>query len=409
MSERTTQLDLFVAYATNVAPKDQRDIMARSWFSLSKNKRTEPIEHRFLDKETGQEEFVEITCSEKHGMATIWDQDVLLFVISQWMEAINRGQEASRRICFTPYEFFLWKGKAHGGANYTELKEAIERLHNTRIKTTLQHGRKKRTHSFRWIAEYEQDEKKGVLRGIELVLPEWLFRSVTSRTVLTLNADYFDLKGGVERWLYLYARKSAGDRPTGWQESFKLLHEKSGVRVPLKEFNRILKKIIKENSLPDYHLEHFRTQQKEDGLQFIRRSRLALEHPGYQAETMRKPHSRGVAEVIDASPAAREEKRVPEATGRDSAPLLEPWEEVNRLFAKEKGEAAANAWLKNLTFLGLSGDVAEYQAPSAFVASYVNSRYDTALRDCWRKLGHNVSQVTVTALADRPAAGVAVA
>ena len=66
------QLDLFIASASDVSPKAHQDLMARCWFSLSKKKRTLPIIHRMSDS------FIEITGDDRYGIATIFDNDVLV-------------------------------------------------------------------------------------------------------------------------------------------------------------------------------------------------------------------------------------------------------------------------------------------------------------------------------------------
>ena len=73
MGRTPRQIDLFIASATDVAPKEQQDLMSRGWWNLSKQKRIEPIEHRFGDS------YVKITGDPKYGIATIWDNDILLF------------------------------------------------------------------------------------------------------------------------------------------------------------------------------------------------------------------------------------------------------------------------------------------------------------------------------------------
>ena len=93
------QLDLFIAPASDVAPKEHQDLMARCWFNLAKQKRTEPIQHDFNDN------WVKITGNPKYGIATIFDNDVLLFAIAQYMWAINHGLKTGRRFQFTGYEF----------------------------------------------------------------------------------------------------------------------------------------------------------------------------------------------------------------------------------------------------------------------------------------------------------------
>ena len=45
---------------------------------------------------------VEVHGFPDHGMATIWDSDVLIWAASQLVEAANRGLETSRLFRFTP-------------------------------------------------------------------------------------------------------------------------------------------------------------------------------------------------------------------------------------------------------------------------------------------------------------------
>ena len=104
-----SQLDLFIATASDISPKSHQDLMARNWFSLSKRKRIAPIEHSYQDN------WVKITGSDKHGIATIFDNDVLIFVIAQYMSALNNGLKTGRRFQFSGYEFFKFIGKEKYG------------------------------------------------------------------------------------------------------------------------------------------------------------------------------------------------------------------------------------------------------------------------------------------------------
>jgi len=60
------QLDLFIALPSDLPARDQQDLMERPFFSLSKNKRTTPIEYKV------GENYVRVTANTEHGMATIW-------------------------------------------------------------------------------------------------------------------------------------------------------------------------------------------------------------------------------------------------------------------------------------------------------------------------------------------------
>jgi len=45
------------------------------------------------------------------------------------------------------------------------------------------------------------------MQDIEITLSEWVYRSVISKNVLTLNRDYFRLRKPLERRMYELARK----------------------------------------------------------------------------------------------------------------------------------------------------------------------------------------------------------
>ena len=89
------QLTLFRALpGGDMAPRDAQDLMAYPFFSLAKSRRTAPIHF-----EAGQ---VRITVEgvPEHGIATIWDADVLIWAASQIVEARDAGIRPSRLILF---------------------------------------------------------------------------------------------------------------------------------------------------------------------------------------------------------------------------------------------------------------------------------------------------------------------
>src|SRR3546814_1133120 len=72
--------------------------MAWPFFSLAKSRRTAPIDFR------SGSVTVQVVGADGHGIATIWDADVLIWAASQWMQARDVGLPTSRRIVTTPYE-----------------------------------------------------------------------------------------------------------------------------------------------------------------------------------------------------------------------------------------------------------------------------------------------------------------
>ena len=87
---KPAQLDLFVSHGGDIAARDAQDLMAWPFFSLAKSKRVRPIDFRM------GEVSILVEATAEHGMATIWDADVLIWVASQIVEARDAGRPTSR-------------------------------------------------------------------------------------------------------------------------------------------------------------------------------------------------------------------------------------------------------------------------------------------------------------------------
>jgi type IV secretion system protein VirD4 len=124
LSERS-RLDPFVVATGDASPRDQRDLMERPFFSLAKAKRTSPIHYEAGDVR------VEVFAVPEHGMATIWDADILIWAASQIVEAANLGFQTSRFLRFTPYQLLTAIGRQTGSRDYRLLKGALARLQST--------------------------------------------------------------------------------------------------------------------------------------------------------------------------------------------------------------------------------------------------------------------------------------
>ena len=91
--------------------------------------------------------------------------------------------------------------------------------------------------------------------GLELILPDWFYAGVLDDAlVLTIDRAYFDLTGGLERWLYRLVRKHGGRQSGGWSFELPHLHVKSGSLSPLKHFAFELRDIVRRQTLPGYQL-----------------------------------------------------------------------------------------------------------------------------------------------------------
>lgn len=248
-SERAS-LDPFEAPAGDVPPRDQRDLMERPFFSLAKARRTAPILYKSGDTE------VQVHAVPEHGLATIWDADVLIWAASHLVEALDRGLPTSRFFRFTPYQLLGAIGRGRGRREYVLLKGALARLQSTVIRTTIRQGEHWRRQQFSWINEWEElTTWSGRVEGMEFVLPDWFYQGVLDRRlVLTIDPAYFALTGGIERWLYRVARKHAGRQPGGWRFELRHLHAKSASLARFSDFALDIRRIVARQPLPGYVL-----------------------------------------------------------------------------------------------------------------------------------------------------------
>jgi plasmid replication initiation protein len=272
----TTQLDLFIALPSDLPARDQQDLMERPFFSLSKNKRTIPIEYRV------GENYIRVTANEAYGMATIWDADILIWAASQLTEARDRGLETSRYMRFVPYDVLKFTRRATGGKGYQDLKAALDRLQSTTIVTSIRQGKRQRHHTFSWLNEWEETvDAHGHSLGIEFILPDWFYQGVLNqKLILTIDPAYFDLTSGIERWLYRVVRKHGGRQKTGYAFTFRQLYEKSGSLARFSDFAIDLRQIEARQNIPEYWLSCYQNDDNEECLHFISRSVLPPGHMG---------------------------------------------------------------------------------------------------------------------------------
>jgi plasmid replication initiation protein len=244
------QLDLFRALPGDLAARDAQDLMAYPFFSLAKSKRLQPIDFR------AGAIAIRVEAVPEHGMATIWDADVLIWAASQIVNARDAGLRTSRLMAATPYEILTFVGRGASARDYQRLKAGLDRLQSTTVATSIRQTAERRRHRFSWINEWkERADANGRALGVELILPDWFYAGVIEDAlVLTIDRAYFSLTGGLERWLYRVVRKHGGRQEYGWSFDFAHLHAKSGSLSPLKHFAYDIRNIVRRQPLPGYCL-----------------------------------------------------------------------------------------------------------------------------------------------------------
>ena len=249
-SDRHPQRDFFVADILDAAPKDDMGSMEHPLFALkSGDTAIRRYEHRG--------NVVEVAPSVR-GLATIHDKDVLIYVVSQMVEAINRGRtDVGRTVRLTAYDLLVTTNRRTDGDAYHRLHMALERLAGTRISTNIKTAGQRERQGFGLIDRYrivEYDDRERMV-ALEVTISEWLWRAVQAREVLTLSRDYFRLRKPLDRRIYELARKHCGAQRR-WRVGLATLKAKSGSTSSAKEFRRAIRSLAKSDQLPDYRLRY---------------------------------------------------------------------------------------------------------------------------------------------------------
>ena len=245
--------DFFLCDLFDYAMKDDGVSMEAPIFTLATKPDTKVWHWESKDKSRS----VTVTPSVL-GRATQHDKDLLIYVVSQITEALNRGRgdAANRTVRFRVHDYLVSTNKRANGKEYLRLQEALERLRGTSIKTNIQTGGERVKEGFgivdSWkIIEKSPDDDRMI--GVEITLSKWLFNAVQAHEVLTISNDYFRLRKPLERRLYELARKHCGHQ-SSFTISVELLQEKCGSQGTIREFRRMVKEIVEHDLLPDYTL-----------------------------------------------------------------------------------------------------------------------------------------------------------
>lgn len=245
------QFDLFAPILTDFQLRDQREIMERPFFSLAKTPRFTPIEYVGADGVS----FVKVEPGPS-GMPTIWDADILIWAASQLTRLKNQKvNHIPRTLRFVPHELLLSIHRDTGGAQYERLRNALQRLKTATVTTNVRSAKTTKKHVFSWIESWKDEinNQTALSHGMEITVSDWFYEGVLmDGAVLTINPDYFTLKGGRERWLYRVCRKHAGGAGAkGFSMNFTTLFDKSGAEGTFRRFKYEILKIVQNNNLPD--------------------------------------------------------------------------------------------------------------------------------------------------------------
>lgn len=252
--------DIFIPI--DVAAKDNRHFMDVALFRISKRDKRAggTIRHELADG------YVEVKAGPD-GMATIWDYDVVLMLISHLTESMNlykKGRGTMPGRLFTPHVSDILKfcRRGDGGTQSSRVESMLDRLKGTTIKSVLHRPLQNSTKMMREVKSESlingyrvlSRTASGKVDRVEIEIPSWIYMTVIDShgsAVLTVSQEYFLIKSPTARFIYRLARRAAGNDTARW--SFKRIYERSAL-TNFKAFCSNLQDIVTADNLPDYRL-----------------------------------------------------------------------------------------------------------------------------------------------------------
>lgn len=254
------QLDLFSVFIADAPIKQAIETMDAPLFSLSKNK---DMNEAVIERKTSK---LTIKPSPE-GRATVFDKDLLIYAVSQLMQAKKQGHEITRKIRVVAHDILQSTRRGTGKRAYDNLVAAGVRLRGTTLvveDTQFEEGDlRRRPQIFGFVDNFELVEGTRIYRGVEqtcmiaidITLNQRTFDAIDSNDVLTMHEGYFSLTSALDRRLYEIVRKGHGTNKPMWSIGIDKAKEKSGSKADNKEFRRMLKESVEQNLIPGYRLQ----------------------------------------------------------------------------------------------------------------------------------------------------------
>lgn len=195
-------------------------------------------------------------------MATVWDYDIVLLMISHLNAAMNRyrdGRGGKPGRIFRPNvaDILRFGRRGDGSRQAQDMEAVLDRLRSTTIKIVREKESLRLVEAEGLITRYQvlsrTDTNK--ISCVEIEVPMWIYREVVEcdkQAVLTVHSDYFLIDTGIGRFIYRLARRAAGKTHARW--SFQKIYERSGSAGTFKKFCQNLRLIIDKDNLPEYAL-----------------------------------------------------------------------------------------------------------------------------------------------------------
>lgn len=252
------QPDLFHAQAIHglTSFRDDVDLMSHPFSSIEKG-RTEAMV--LVDRTARAETRIKVTGAD-YGIATVWDNDILIYLRTQVAIAMNRGEAPTRRMRFNVYDLLRATKRGTGKTGYEAFRSALQRLKATTIITNISADGLTLDQGVNWINDYTFVSRttaggRIVMSACEIEVSEWTWQMMQqARRMLAIDQAYFEITGGLERKLYGILRRHLGQQSI-WHIGLERLQELTGSSAPAKKFRYNMRRIVSEQSIPGFVLE----------------------------------------------------------------------------------------------------------------------------------------------------------
>ena len=240
---------LYTVDFDNVRAKDATMQLAHPFYTLSKK----VLATREITYEHNGDT-IEIEAG-KHGLPTIYDKDVVIYVLSQAMRMRRESAVTPRRLRIRMLHLLRFTGRGTGGEHYAAVRQALRRLTGVTIRTNIATGGHRIDDDFHLLDSVRtvraHDDPDGRMAYIEIELGRWLFNAIDNDEVLTLSREYLALSRPMDRRLYEIARKHCGHQ-SEWTISLELLMKKTGSQGQKAKLKRRLLELQESGGLPEY-------------------------------------------------------------------------------------------------------------------------------------------------------------
>lgn len=191
------------------------------------------------------------------GRPTIFDKDPFLFCVSQVVDDHNRGLGPCRRVRFPCKNLLDWVGRAADGRSYRWLKNALRRLGGVKVeRVKIDENGKWVTEIFGLVGDIWWHTNGGKVGDVEVELSERVLVAMREKRVLTYPKDYYNLTSPNERRMYEIARRFCGTRNPETLFNIDTLHFQFGSTAGTRKFRQMIKRLVKDQNIPQYHIEY---------------------------------------------------------------------------------------------------------------------------------------------------------